>query len=254
MTSKKKQNGKFNAGVVGVGGRGRYLAKAFAARPQVDLKAICDSSQAALDVCWKIFGDKVKYYRNLDEMCSREDLQIGVVASPDRCHREHAVTMLGHNLNVYLEKPMAQSFRDCDDILRAWKKSTGVLLVGLELRHCTLCREIRRLLDRKEIGDIKLGMAIDNVSVGGQYYYHGSRRRKDYIVSLILEKGTHTLDLMNWFVGANPVRVFAEGGLDFFGGRESNTKRCRDCRRRRRTGQSSPEIFAISASDSSKLP
>ena len=76
---------------------------------------------------------------------------------------------------------------------------------------------------------MRLAYAVDNVSVGGNYYYHDRRRLREYIVSLLLEKGTHTLDLMNWFIGAHPSRVYAEGGLDVFGGEEPNDKRCRDC-------------------------
>jgi len=125
---------------------------------------------------------------------------------------------------------MAQTIDDCDQILRTWEKSKSTLMVGLELRYCTLCQEIRRLLDKGEIGDVKLGTAVDNVSVGGQYYYHNKRRRKEFTRSLMLEKGTHTLDLMNWFIGSNPIRVFGEGGLDVFGGNERNDKRCLHCK------------------------
>ena len=39
----------------------------------------------------------------------------------------------------------------------------------------------------------------------------------------------HTIDLLNWFMGGNPNRVFASGGLDYYGGKESPEKRCRDC-------------------------
>ncbi len=233
VKNKGKRLGVLNVGVVGMGGRGRYLARCFGERPQVALRAVCDTDRVALRTCRRMFGDGVAYYRDLEEMCAREELQIGVVASWDRCHRARAQIMLKHNLNVYLEKPMAQSVEDCDAILRAWQKSSGVLLVGLELRHCTLCRDMRRLLDQGAIGEVKLGMAVDNVSVGGQYYFHGRQRRREFIKSLVLEKGTHTLDLMNWFIGARPVRVFAEGGLDFFGGRVSNARRCRSCSRRR---------------------
>ncbi|WJH34684.1 Gfo/Idh/MocA family oxidoreductase [Paenibacillus sp. CC-CFT747] len=47
--------------------------------------------------------------------------------------------------------------------------------------------------------------------------------------SLILEKGTHSLDLANWLVDATPVKVYCSGGLDVFGGSAPNDKRCRDC-------------------------
>lgn len=70
---------------------------------------------------------------------------------------------------------------------------------------------------------------LDNVSVGGDYYYHGPQRRKHYVTSLILEKGTHSLDLANWLVDASPVKVYSSSGLDVFGGSAPNDKRCRTC-------------------------
>ena len=218
--------------VAGAGNRGRYLARAFAAHPRTRLVAICDPAQAALQLARSEFGDTIAYFDNQAQMQAHADFQIGVVSSWDPAHRDNAVAFLEHDKHVYLEKPMAQTIADCDDILRAWEHGTGSLMVGLELRYCTLCQEIKRLLDAGEIGDVKLGMAVDNVSVGGEYYYHGYRRRKDFIKSLMIEKGTHTLDLMNWFIGAAPTRVFGEGGLDVFGGDQPDDKRCRDCDQR----------------------
>jgi len=174
----------------------------------------------------------VPTYDNLDEMLADPEVEAVVVATPDHAHSENAVAALSAGKHVFLEKPMAQTISDCDAIMHAWQRAQTTLLVGLELRYCSLCQEMRKIIDRGDIGEIKCGYAVDNVSVGGQYYYHGRRRRKDYIVGLMLEKGTHSLDLVNWYVGSRPVRVFAEGGLDVFGGDEPNDKRCRDCERK----------------------
>ena len=220
---------KLDVAVTGVGARGRYLARAFAHDPRTRLVAVCDAEAIALQRARQEFGDDVAYFDDDTEMCAQADFGVGVVASWDPAHRDNAVALLERDKHVYLEKPMAQTIADCDDILRAWERGRGSLMVGLELRYCTLCQEINRLLEAGAIGSVKLGMAVDNVSVGGQYYYHGIRRRKDFIKSLILEKGTHTLDLMNWFIGSTPTRVFGEGGLDVFGGDQPNDKRCRDC-------------------------
>ena len=220
---------ELNVAVAGMGGRGRYLGRAFDQHPNTHLVAVCDVSDTALGLAREAFGDGISYYADQEEMYAKADFQVGVVASWDPAHRENAVTFLQHRKHVYLEKPMAQTIADCDAILRAWEASGKTLMVGLELRYCTLSQEMRRLLDAGEIGEVKMGMAEDNVSVGGQYYFHNNRRRKAFIRSLMLEKGTHTLDLMNWFIGSNPVRVFGEGGLDVFGGDAPNDKRCRDC-------------------------
>jgi predicted dehydrogenase len=223
---------KMRVAVVGLGSRGRYLASEFARHPQTQLIALCDNDEQALAAARRTFGEGVAVYTDQDAMCARESFGIGVVASWDPAHCANAVTFLQHRKHVYLEKPMAQTIADCDAILRAWETSSATLMVGLELRYCTLCQDMRRLLDADAIGQVKLGMAVDNVSVGGQYYYHNNRRRKDFIRSLMIEKGTHTLDLMNWFIGSDPIRAFGEGGLDVFGGAEPNDKRCRDCERK----------------------
>lgn len=220
---------KAGVAVAGMGGRGRYLARAFNDDPRTRLVAVCDTNRQALETARATFGDGVSYFHDQSEMCAKTDFQIGVVASWDPAHRENAVNFLKRGVHVYLEKPMAQTVEDCDAILHAWEETDKTLMVGLELRYCTLCEEMKRLLDAGEIGSVKLGMAVDNVSVGGQYYYHNNRRRKAFIKSLILEKGTHTLDLMNWFIGSTPTRVFAEGGLDVFGGEAPNDKRCATC-------------------------
>lgn len=218
--------------VAGAGSRGRYLGRAFDNDARTRLVAMCDVNPAAVRRARAEFGDRVQFFDSQEAMQATVDFQVGVVASWDPAHRDNAVSFLQADKHVYLEKPMAQTIDDCDAILRAWEGSTGCLMVGLELRYCTLCQEIRRLLDAGEIGRVHLGMAVDNVSVGAQYYFHNNRRRKDFIRSLMLEKGTHTLDLMNWFIGSVPVRVYGEGGLDVFGGNELDDKRCRDCAER----------------------
>ena len=220
-----------NVGVIGMGGRGRALARTWSAHPKCQVVAACDRNPAMLDAARKMLGDpaEITWYDDMAAMLANPQVQAVIVASNDKAHAECAIAALDAGKHLFLEKPMAQSIADCDATIEAWKRAQTVFMVGLELRYCTLCQIMKEVLDRGDIGDVRLGYAVDNVSVGGDYYFHGPRRRKDYIVSLVLEKGTHTLDLMNWFIGAQPVRVYAEGGLDVFGGDAPNTLRCPDC-------------------------
>ena len=135
--------GPLRVGVVGMGGRGRYLARAFREDPRTDLVAVCDVSDESTRAARSMLADTVSYYTDQNEMCAREGLKIGVVASWDPAHTQNTITFLEHNIHVYLEKPMAQTIDDCDHILRAWEKSKSTLMIGLELRYCTLCQEIR---------------------------------------------------------------------------------------------------------------
>ncbi len=217
-------------GVVGLGGRGVYLASAFDKDPRARVVALCDQNPDRLEAARRALGgDGRACYLSLAEMLADPQVEAVVVATHDAAHGSNGVDVLRARKHLFLEKPMAQTIEECDAMIEAWKDSGVVFMVGLELRYCTLCEAMRAVLDEGTIGDVKLAYAVDNVSVGGDYYYHGSKRRQDFVKSLVLEKGTHTLDLMNWFIGANPQRVYAEGALDVFGGEAPNDKRCRDC-------------------------
>lgn len=226
------KNGKPGIGVLGLGNRGVFFGCRAFVEGHGELVAVCDLDPEKIDAAKAYFPASVHTYTDIDAFLADPALDVVCVTTPDRTHADCAVAVLRAKKHLYLEKPMAQTIEDCDRIIRAWEGSGTVFMVGLELRYCTLMRDVRRLVDAGEIGRIITGTVIDNVSVGGKYYYHGARRKKEYIKSLILEKGTHSLDLANWIVGQSPVRVFSSGALDVFGGHEPNDKRCSDCEKR----------------------
>ncbi|MGI5819361.1 MAG: Gfo/Idh/MocA family protein [Armatimonadota bacterium] len=221
---------KVRLGVIGLGGRGRYFARNYDNHPEAELVAVADPDPKALDNVRGRYGDRIEYYTDLDEFLSREDMPSVVIASPDFAHRDNAVQCFSYGKNVLLEKPIAQSVEDSDDIIRAWNEAKTVLCVGLELRYSAIFRRMREIIDAGTIGEIMTGIAVDNVSVGGNYFYHDRQRTKEYTVSLLMQKGVHTIDLMNWFMDAGaPTKVYATGTLAYYGGSAPNDRRCRDC-------------------------
>ena len=227
------KDGKYGIGILGLGGRGVFFGGMdFEQDGGFRVVCVCDLVPEKVRAAQKIFGEDVGGYTDVDAFLRHEGLDAVVVATPDFAHADCAVAVLKARKNLFLEKPMAQTIEDCDRIIDAWKGSGTVFMVGLELRYCTLMQELKALLDRGEVGRILIGTVVDNVSVGGEYYYHGARRKQEYIKSLLLEKGTHSLDLANWLVQGTPTRVYATGALDVFGGNEPNDKHCRDCEKR----------------------
>ncbi|NLM76953.1 MAG: Gfo/Idh/MocA family oxidoreductase [Ruminococcaceae bacterium] len=230
------KNGKYGIGILGLGGRGVFFGGgAFVRNGHFYIECLCDVRQDKIDsaIDWlkdhDLLEQPVKGYTDIDAFLAHPGLDAVVVATPDFAHADCAVKVLQAKKNMFLVKPMAQSIADCDRIIGAWQGSDVVFMVGLELRYCTLMRDCKALIEAGEIGKVIIGTVVDNVSVGGQYYFHGPRRRKAYIKSLLLEKGTHSLDLANWLVNATPRKVYASGGLDVYGGDAPNDKRCRDC-------------------------
>ncbi|MDF2719823.1 MAG: oxidoreductase, partial [Paenibacillus sp.] len=195
---------KIGIGLLGTGNRGVYFGGAyFGKHPDCEIVGLCDIRPESLAFAKEKLGD-IPATESLEQFLQLPGLDAVVICSNDHAHTEHTIASLKAGKHVYLEKPMAQSIEDCDLMAQAGLEAKRVFMVGLELRYCSLMEDMKRLISSGEIGDIKLGNVIDNVSVGGDYYYHGPRRRKDYVKSLILEKGTHSLDLANWLIDASP--------------------------------------------------
>lgn len=216
-------------GILGAGQRGiRFAGRSFSAHPDSRLVGVCDVDPKRLEAAQAELGT-LPVTTSLDEFLAFGELDAVIICSSDKYHTEHAVAAVAAGKHVFLEKPMAQRIEDCDRIAKAALESDRVFMVGLELRYCSLMEDLKAIIASGQIGDIKLGSVVDNVSVGGDYYFHGARRRKDVVGSLILEKGTHSLDLTNWLLDASPTRVYCSAGLDVFGGTASGDKHCADC-------------------------
>lgn len=238
------KDGKVGLGILGLGSRGVYFGgRSFTATGEAYVAAVCDPLPNKVAAAKEFLGEEIHGYTDIDEFLKDEAVDAVIVASPDFAHAENALKVLGAKKNMYLEKPMAQTIEDCDRIVEAWKGTDTVFMVGLELRYCTLMRDCKRLIESGEIGKIKIGTVVDNVSVGGNYFYHDTYwRTEKYIKTLMLQKGTHSIDLANWLVDASPVRVFASAGLDYYGGDEPNDKRCHDCDKK----DTCPEFLPVS--------
>jgi len=216
-------------GVVGLGIRGFWVAHITRGCQETRLVAVADMRPEIREVAREKFPD-VELYASGEEMARDASIDAVFVTTGDRFHAGNAREALRSGKHVLIEKPMAQSFADLQEIARL-QHETG-LTVGtfLELRHSRLWQRTRELLDSGTIGRVLAAALVDHVGRDrNQFFARHKARSRDQVVSLVLQKGVHSLDLLNWFVGASPCRVSASGGLLFFGGKEPAEKQCRHC-------------------------
>ena len=74
---------KVRLGVIGLGGRGRYFARAYANHPDAELVALADPNPEALDRCRPMFGDGIDYYTDLDEFRDLIEKECLDIVQPD---------------------------------------------------------------------------------------------------------------------------------------------------------------------------
>lgn len=163
------------------------------------------------------------------ELLARDDIDAVAVASPDFCHEEQTVAALQAGKDVFCEKPIAITIEGCDRILTAWQKSGKRLMVGFNMRYMNVFRTMKEIIDSGAIGEIKAAWVRHFVGRGSDFYFHDWHANRVNTTSLLLQKGSHDIDMIHWLTGRYTVRTAAFGGLDYFGGTRPDSLTCPQC-------------------------
>lgn len=178
----------------------------------VQLVALADPSPVALDV-YKI-NYKVQSARTFASgpellKAMGQELDAVIIGSPNALHLESLLPALKQKLIVMLEKPVATSVEDCASMWKAYQDAGQTpLAVGFVLRYTVFYRKVKGLLDSGKIGQM---LSIEATEMLGApltaNYTRGWRRKEDLSGPFILEKCSHDMDLLNWFVGVPVSKV-----------------------------------------------
>ena len=93
-------------GMAGLGAGARQVLPSFKRVPGVQLTAVADIREKALD---EFRARGVKAFDSVEAMCKSRDVDAVWIATPNVLHMEHAVTAAEHGKHVICEKPMALS-------------------------------------------------------------------------------------------------------------------------------------------------
>lgn len=203
-------------GVIGVGDRG-YFVEGFH-RPDLNARVvgIAETNQKNID--------RFKAHTNIDayvtndyqDLLQDDEINAIVIMTEDYKHKEHVIDVLNAGKDVYLEKPMAITIEDCDQIIDVWKKSGRKLMIGFNMRYMPMYETMKAIIDEGHIGDVKAIWIRHFVGRGGVFYYQDWHRNAKYTNSLLLQKGTHDIDVIHMLTDSYIKKVSAFGSLDFY--------------------------------------
>ncbi len=141
-----------------------------------------------------------------------------VVSTPDHLHHGPALAALDQGYHLLLEKPIAQSWRQCREILAAAARAKVHTAVCHVLRYAPFFVQLEAVLRSGMIGDV---VSIQHLEPIGHIHFSHSYVRgpwhyeKESTPSL-LAKSCHDLDLIQWYAGVPCQRVSSFGGLRHF--------------------------------------
>jgi UDP-N-acetyl-2-amino-2-deoxyglucuronate dehydrogenase len=190
---------KIKFAIVGSGHIGKRHAEMIKRNAEAELVAMCDikpKDQLGLK-------DDVAFFSSMDDMLNAGiDIDVICVCSPNGFHAEHTLTALNHKKNVVIEKPMALTVADCEQIIfKALQVSRQIFCV-MQNRYSPPSVWIKEVIENKIIGKIYM-VQLNCYWNRDERYYNG----KNWKGSADLDGGTlftqfsHFIDIMYWLFG-----------------------------------------------------
>lgn len=219
--------------LVGTGGRaGMYIeAVGRTFRDSARMVAICDTNHTRMryanSLLEKAGAPPVPCFaaQRFETMIQETQPDTLIVTTIDRTHDDYIVRALHAGCDVITEKPMTIDETRALRILDAIEETGRQVRVTFNYRYAPHHSKVRELLMNGTIGDV-FSVHFEwllNTEHGADYFRRWHREKRNS-GGLLVHKSTHHFDLMNFWLGSYPERVYAEGALRFYG-RENAEKR-----------------------------
>lgn len=149
---------QLNIALIGVRGVGWANVRSHLRIPGINLLALCDVDQRQLDRRLKdaeeITGKRPLAYRDFRKLYENKDLDAVIIATPDHWHAIQAIQACQAGLDVYVEKPLANSIEECRAIEEAASKYQRIVQVGQQQRSGVHWQRAMNYIKEGNIGKV----------------------------------------------------------------------------------------------------
>ena len=154
--------GKVRVGMIGVGGRGTDLTGTLLSFPGAEVLAVCDinkdAARNAQDIIEKASSKRPTAYtkdeNDYQNLCSRDDLDAVIIATPWEWHARMAIAAMQARKSVASEVPACMTIKECRDLI-ATVKETGMMYMMLEnVTYCQNVLAVTRMIREGLFGDM----------------------------------------------------------------------------------------------------
>jgi UDP-N-acetylglucosamine 3-dehydrogenase len=184
-------------GVVGVGAMGEPHARVYSELSHKLVGVVDRDPDKAKEIGQK-FG--AKYYSDYTELIPEVDAVSIVV--PTTLHRQIALDFLKHGVHCLVEKPIASTAEEAEQMIQAAEENDARLMVGHIERFNPAVSKLKELIDQGLLGKL---MLISTRRVGPYV-----PRIRD--VGIIIDSATHDIDIARYLTGSEPEGIYSKAG------------------------------------------
>jgi len=199
---------KIRFGMIGCGRNGRGHLECARKVEQLELLATCDINEEQAKACAEEFGAK-RWTTDWRELVQQDDLDAVLISVPHTLHAEIAVGAAKAQKHIFIEKPMALSVKEADEMIAAAEENNITLMVGQVLRFRKINQQLKEIVESGELGEVR-NLMRRRISPARTF------EGPDWYVKpgesfILFNFGSHEMDIMLWLVNSRAEKVFAQG-------------------------------------------
>lgn len=146
-------------GVIGSGGRGIAVMKAFQKHPEVKVAAICDVYEPNLNRAISEAaegGSQPKAYHHYHDLLANKDIRAVLIATPEHWHCQMTLDAIASGKDIYVEKPLCHTPGEGRTLVQAARNSKCIIQVGMQRRSYDLYLAARDVLASGTLGRVRM--------------------------------------------------------------------------------------------------
>ncbi len=199
-----RDSGTVGVGIIGAGIMGRSHAASAVGDPRVRLRAVAG---VPIDTATEL-AETYRIEKATDdytELLTDPQVDLVIVATPDHLHAEICLAAIRAGKHVLVEKPLTTSLTEADKIIALERESDSILMVSFNHRWIPAYAQAHAEIAAGRIGRPRLAYARknDRIHVPTTMLSWSERTTCAWFLS------SHDMDLVGWFLGERPVRVYA---------------------------------------------
>jgi predicted dehydrogenase len=189
-----------NIAQIGVGYWGPNILRNLVTNEKCTIKTVVDLSKERRDYVSKLYPS-IRVTDRIDEAIQDHEIDGVVIATPVRSHFDLSMMALTAGKHILVEKPLATSVAEVEEIGRLSKEKSLVAMVGHTFLFNDAVRYMKKLIDSKEIGDVRC-VYSQRLNLG--------RIRSD--VDALWNLAPHDISIIQYWLGdPQPVSVVRHG-------------------------------------------
>ena len=178
----------------------------------LDMVAVCDVDPEAIDLLFEKTGyDRpTQRYTDYKQMIEEHpDLELVAIATESGVHAEIALYCIDHGINIIVEKPIAMSMEDADEIVRRSAQKHVKVCACHQNRFNVAIQQMRRALEAGRFGKLSHGSIHVRWNRNQNYYDQAPWRGKWATDGgCLFNQCIHGIDLLRWMMGDEVEEVY----------------------------------------------